>query len=118
LIGGNGNDTLSGYGGSTDEVDLLIGGAGADTFTLGDASRNLIFYTGNGDSYALIDFRPNEGDKIDLLGSATNYQFSRKTLPTDTSGTLFTAISTQNDDVIAYLLDPTITLTASSPVFI
>jgi hypothetical protein len=73
---------------------------------------------GDGNSYALINFHPNEGDKIDLLGSATNYQFSRKTLPTDWSGTLFTAISTQNDDVIAYLLDPAITLTASSPVFI
>ena len=116
LIGGNGNDTLSGYGGSTNEVDLLIGGAGADVFTLGDASR--IFYTGNGNSYALINFYPDEGDKIDLLGSTTNYQFSRKPLPGDTSGTLFAAISTQNDDAIAYLLDPAITLTASSPVFI
>jgi Ca2+-binding RTX toxin-like protein len=118
LSGGNGNDTLSGYGGSTHEVDLLFGGAGADTFTLGDASSNLIFYTGNGNSYALIDFHLNEGDKIDLLGSATNYNFRRATLPGDGSGTLFTEISTQNNDPIAYLLDPTITLTASSPVFI
>jgi Ca2+-binding RTX toxin-like protein len=117
LSGGGGNDTLSGYGGSMYEVDLLIGGAGADTFTLGDASR--IFYTENGNSYAFIlDFHQSEGDKIDLLGSATNYQFSRETLPGDSSGTLFTAISTQNNDVIAYLLDPAITLTASSPVFI
>ena len=79
LSGGNGNDTLEAYGGSMNEVDTLFGGAGADIFRLGiDPSGYLIFYRGNGNSYAVItDFSRSEGDKIDLLGSSSSYTFAQ-----------------------------------------
>lgn len=87
LLGGNGNDTLEGYGGLMNEVDTLFGGAGSDIFNLGyDPSGSVIFYRGNGNSYAIIqDFSRAEGDKIDILGSSSNIsQYSLTQSGTDT----------------------------------
>lgn len=80
LWGGGGNDTL--IGGSAianpGEVDLLIGGAGADVFVLGDATGT--FYNdgvarlqGTADYAILADFDPT-ADRAVLHGSAEDYQ--------------------------------------------
>jgi DNA-binding beta-propeller fold protein YncE len=93
LIGGLGDDFLSGGGGDDlligvqvdaltpgqGEVDTYRGGAGADTFVLGDA---LAIHYDDGDDqslgfgdYALIkDFKLNQQDVIRLHGSADFYE--------------------------------------------
>jgi Ca2+-binding RTX toxin-like protein len=75
LDGGAGNDILNGKGVSVGEIDGLTGGAGADTFVLGDSS--IAFYLGsNWDERASIfDFNLAEGDTIRLHGSASDYSF-------------------------------------------
>jgi Ca2+-binding RTX toxin-like protein len=73
VFGENGNDILYGYGFTAGEFDVLSGGAGADLFALGDASA--LYYQGSG--YGTItDFNFAEGDKIQVLGSASNYSLS------------------------------------------
>ena len=76
LLGGRGNDVLMGGLGddrldgealySSSEKDYLTGGGGADTFSLQD----------DGDIYEgltiILDFNPNEGDKISLPGSGSS----------------------------------------------
>ncbi len=76
LIGGSGRDTLIGYGYATagTDYDILSGGAGADTFVLGDASHG-VFYQRSG--YASItDFSQGQGDKIQVVGSIDDYSLS------------------------------------------
>lgn len=69
LNGGSGNDTLGGGGfGASKEVDGLIGGSGADTFTLGDNLRAAYV----GDGFARIQGFTSE-DTIQLFGSASDY---------------------------------------------
>jgi VCBS repeat-containing protein len=87
IMGSSGNDLLTG-GASNDvlvgvmtnalnsgigEIDRLTGYQGADTFVLGN--RNSSFYVGAGvNDYALIqDFNSQEGDAIQLRGSANDY---------------------------------------------
>lgn len=83
LAGGDGSDRLNGVYDANSfvlanfpglgEVDTLMGGAGADTFVLGD--RSAVFYIGQQDTDAAIitDFNPAEGDILELFGSANNY---------------------------------------------
>ncbi len=54
LVGGTGNDFLNGGAGK----DILRGGSGADTFVLSNTSVDKI-----------RDFKPEEGDKIQIFGS-------------------------------------------------
>ena len=80
LAGEAGNDTLNGYGQTYYEYDYLIGGAGADTFILGNASS--AFYQEVG--YAIIaDFDSVEGDKLQVFGSAADYSLSEFSGGTD-----------------------------------
>lgn len=81
LIGTADSDYLAAYGGGfTQEIDILTGGLGADTFAIGDSSG--MAYQGgvvpnhNLDySYALItDFSWQEGDKIQAYGDAGLYK--------------------------------------------
>lgn len=79
LNGGSGNDTLRGFSwGYNREIDTLIGGRGADTFMLGDATG--IFYlggrtsSGRDASYARIaDWNPGE-DRIQVRGGSSSYK--------------------------------------------
>ncbi|MEO1377191.1 MAG: peroxidase family protein [Cyanobacteria bacterium J06635_10] len=74
LNGGFGNDNLTGVGNNlgVGEIDRLNGGAGFDTFNLGD--ENHVFYHGKGIfDYALIeDFRVRQ-DTIVLNGEKSDY---------------------------------------------
>ena len=87
LIGGQGNDLL--VGADPDsltpgalQVDYLRGGAGQDTFVLGDANRAYYNYgvINNTLDVAIIeDFRVRDGDVIQLHGSASDYGLRRFT---------------------------------------
>ncbi|NEO90072.1 MAG: calcium-binding protein [Moorea sp. SIO3G5] len=91
LFGGLGNDSLSGGDGNdrivgvdptsnnpgVNEIDILTGGAGADTFVIGD--QNNAYYVGQGlfgfNDYAVITDFQSGTDKIQLK-SGINYTFS------------------------------------------
>jgi len=74
LIGGEGNDFLDGFsGGQTSELDVLTGGAGSDTFCLGDRARGS-FYTGNASTNAVITDFDYRYDYIQAQGIASDYR--------------------------------------------
>lgn len=90
LVGGIGDDHLSGRKGrdtlvgvessrrGIGEKDTLIGGAQADLFVLGNQAGSFyddgLFGTAGTSDYAFIsDFQSNEGDRIQLHGSAGDY---------------------------------------------
>jgi Ca2+-binding RTX toxin-like protein len=77
LDGGDNSDDLQGFEpgkSSPEEKDILIGGAGADRFRLGD--RDNVFYQGEG--YAVIDDWDGTSDSIVLPGSSSDKKFSGK----------------------------------------
>lgn len=119
LHGGHGNDWLNGHGGTFNERDELIGGAGADTFVLGDYQPNSrsgqAYYTDVplsfgrfgqiiSNSYALItDFSAAEADKIQVYGEISDYRLETSSLGVGTAG-LDTAIY-KGSDLIAIVQD-------------
>ncbi|BAU64524.1 peroxidase family protein [Stanieria sp. NIES-3757] len=65
-------------------MDTLSGGAGGDTFVLGDSLG--AFYSGSG--YATItDFSFSQGDKIQVFGSASDYTLANSGNGINTSTT-------------------------------
>ena len=74
LSGGNDNDRLIGWGGGTNEIDLLNGEQGADIYVLGDATS--VFYTSyrNNDYADILNFQAS--DRIQLKGVANNYSLA------------------------------------------
>ncbi len=77
IKGGDGLDTLTGVDPTAaqpgnNEIDTLLGGAGADLFILGDGQ---VYYDDNGTAdYALIGtFNSAEGDRIQLYGNSSDY---------------------------------------------
>ncbi|MFB8790443.1 MAG: DUF4347 domain-containing protein [Potamolinea sp.] len=79
LSGGSGDDILVGYGGAIGEIDILLGGLGADTFGVGvnfaryGGSGGLVGYTGDGyDGYAFIEDWDST-DTIELKGDLSQY---------------------------------------------
>ena len=109
LEGGAGNDYLNGFGGGAEEVDSLTGGAGFDTFVIGDATG--VYYQSGGSndtedlSFAIIsDFLRGE-DFIQASGSSSNYEL-------DSSADLLGSGSQDTgiylgDDLIAVVQDTT-----------
>ncbi len=78
LYAGTGNDTLNGYGYSGSEYDTLVGGAGADTFVLGDATflnDGTVYYGGFGFA-KITDFDWQEGDKFQVFGKESDYSLT------------------------------------------
>lgn len=75
LDGSVGNDTLDGYGRTgASEFDTLFGGAGYDTFVLGDNSPyGGVFYNEPGDGYAIIADWNSAEDWIQVRGSVSQY---------------------------------------------
>jgi len=72
------------FGRGVDEVDVLVGGNGQDTFVVGQLSGGkppspaIPFYRGNGDAdYALIKNYEIGKDEIVLAGAASNYDFAQ-----------------------------------------
>lgn len=76
LNGGAGNDYLDGYSSNPNSLDLdtLEGGAGADTFVLGN-SRQGMFYLGNGQA-TIVDYNFRD-DYIQLRGNRNQYRLTR-----------------------------------------
>jgi Ca2+-binding RTX toxin-like protein len=66
LEGGTGDDVLDGgqWSGVAGEVDILVGGAGADTFTFANAGESRA-----GSMDKIMDFSSLEGDKINIHDS-------------------------------------------------
>ena len=76
LNGGAGNDYLDGYASrNSPDFDTLEGGAGADTFVLGN-SRQGMFYLGNGQA-TIVDYNFRD-DYIQLRGNSSQYRLARE----------------------------------------
>ncbi|MEG3987994.1 peptidylprolyl isomerase [Microcoleus sp. S28C3] len=74
LIGGDGNDILIGDTGD----NSLTGGSGADTFVLlGVDPASLPFILLLPTSHTIVDFRPDEGDRIGLTGNLSDTTFTQ-----------------------------------------
>ncbi len=103
LDGGVGNDRLDGYGGGGTEYDTLKGGAGSDTFVLGNRSSGF-YYDGRG--YATITDWDASSDYIEGRGSVGRYNLRFENI-TGTSA-LDTAIYYGNSsDLAAVVQDST-----------
>lgn len=87
LSGRAGRDLLNGVGDrltgatlirndfATDQVDILIGGKGADTFQLADMAGSFYNALGTTDRALIRDF--SAGDRLLLYGQASDYAISR-----------------------------------------
>ena len=107
LIGGSGDDILTGsnpdvWNSGADEFDNLTGDAGADIFVLGDSSE--AYYRGLA-SAEILDFNWNEGDKIRVFGSASNYSLSHTQMGDDVNPTPVDTAIIYQDDVIGVVHD-------------
>jgi Ca2+-binding RTX toxin-like protein len=99
LYGGDGNDYLNGGKGS----DTLTGGAGADTFDLHFGSY---VYDAYSSIDTITDFSHDQGDKIEVLGSLSNYSLDQTQNLSGGSG-LDTAIYYGDSYLIAIVQDTT-----------
>jgi peptidyl-prolyl cis-trans isomerase B (cyclophilin B) len=74
LVGGDGNDILIGDTGN----NTLTGGGGADTFvSIGVDPATLPFILLLPTSQTIVDFRPEEGDRIALTGKLSDTTFTQ-----------------------------------------
>ena len=75
MVGGQGDDTLNGYLGDDTtkpwiESDTLTGGAGKDTFVLGDRDTGIYYpYFGHA---VITDWDPDQ-DWVQVVGDASHY---------------------------------------------
>lgn len=105
LDGGYGRDRLDGHGYSdVVQYDTLTGGAGSDTFVLGNSYREFFYYTGDG--HAIITDWNASSDYIEVIGSSDRYSLRFENLTG--SSALDTAIYLgSGDDLIAVVQDST-----------
>jgi Ca2+-binding RTX toxin-like protein len=130
LNGGGGNDTLIGANGGTfgkNEIDTLTGGAGADRFVLGLASRRLydngVAASPGFTDYAVItDFTPTQFDRLQLNGSASQYHLGTSSPVAGVPGrplyhdtNLNGVLEPVRDELIAIIRSPA-TLTAANTI--
>jgi serralysin len=128
LEGGDGNDLLIGVdpkvGFGIYEIDTLTGGAGSDTFVLGDRDR--VYYddldpTSSGEfDYALItDFNPEE-DIIQLKGAAEFYSldFYTNRFGAVEAALIYDPGVSARGEVIAILENISPSLTVQDPGFV
>ncbi|MEC4814514.1 MAG: hypothetical protein SAK29_14745 [Scytonema sp. PMC 1069.18] len=103
LIGGVGNDYISGYGFvGSQEIDILAGNLGADTFALGDF---LAPYYGGPSVGIIADYKRVEGDIVQLSGRGVeNYSFYYDNLLGSSATDTFVLY---NNDVIGIVVDTT-----------
>ena len=86
LVAGTGRDTLTGFGGGTNERDTLVGDndgqlfAGSasdkDIFVLGNSSEAFYTDSGNLDHATIWYFDRQDGDKLQVHGSTSDYNLS------------------------------------------
>ena len=109
LVGGSGDDLLIGsnpnmWNSGVGEFDNLTGNAGADIFVLGDSSE--AYYLGLA-SAEILDFNSNEGDKIRVYGSASDYSLSYTQMGDDVNPTPLDTVITYQGDVIGVVHNTT-----------
>jgi Ca2+-binding RTX toxin-like protein len=84
ITGTNQNDFLYGLGGEdnlngasknngANQIDVLVGGYGADLFVLGNSRASFYRASGANDYALIVDFDPTNGDKVQLSGTSANY---------------------------------------------
>jgi len=110
LYGGDGNDSLDGGKGS----DTLTGGAGADTF---DLKPQYDYYSDYSSIDIITDFSHDQGDKIEVLGSLSNYSLDQTQNLSGGSG-LDTAIYYDSFYLIAIVQDTTQVSLSSDFIFV
>jgi Ca2+-binding RTX toxin-like protein len=105
LLGDGGDDVLVGYNGALNEVDILVGGSGADTFVLGDA--NQMGYGGDGDGGLayILDFNFMEQDKIRVQGSFEDYRLENAFKPGVGSDDLADTLVFRGNELVAIVAD-------------
>jgi Ca2+-binding RTX toxin-like protein len=107
LIGGQGNDFLvGGMISQNTEYDFLTGGSGADTFALGFAGYDSYQNFGAFDYAVIEDFKWQEGDKIMVSKSISNYTLV-KSVNVEGSSALDTLIYRSNGSLMAVVQDTT-----------
>jgi Ca2+-binding RTX toxin-like protein len=125
LYGGAGNDRLFGVNSNSStpgrgEIDRLTGGDGGDRFILGDSQR--VYYTdgnanasGLGDYGLITDFKPAEGDVIQLKGAASSYRLSSTPSGLPTGTAIF--LETSGVDELIGIVQGASNLGLNSPAF-
>ncbi|MBD2664248.1 hypothetical protein B6N60_01211 [Richelia sinica FACHB-800] len=113
IIGGAGNDLIIGTTVDTvQDIDILTGGLGADTFVLGSIDGVFYNYLGARNYARIEDFSLSQNDAIQMYGDASQYS-----LKTFSDGTLLylKGIDGSSDDLIAMIqgINSGLDLTAS-----
>jgi hypothetical protein len=101
MVGGFGNDYLTAYNWTSNEVDILVGGGGSDTFVAGNGNGSHYL----GEAVAIVnDYNFYEGDVVQLSSwGAEGYTYRQDNFGQG-NATLDTAIY-YNNDMVMLLVD-------------
>lgn len=96
IVGSFGNDYVAGYDWTTNEVDILVGGTGADAFVAGDEYG--VHYTNT--AVAIVaDYNLAEGDVVQLSSWGADYTYLQGDFGLG-SATLDTVLYYNNDPIM------------------